>query len=99
MNFRANSWLAKEALLVIVKHMDIQNIKELQQAFLTLDFNRRGTLTFDELRKGLEMVGITAASDTVSLILENVNINGDGEISYHEFLTATFAKKIELSEA
>jgi Ca2+-binding EF-hand superfamily protein len=66
MNFRAKNWLAKEALLVIVKHMDISNIKELQQAFLSLDYHHTGTLTFDELRHGMDMVGIQAASETIA---------------------------------
>jgi Ca2+-binding EF-hand superfamily protein len=41
--------MQKEAMGILVKYLEVKEIKELRHAFLAIDKSRSGTLTYDEL--------------------------------------------------
>jgi calcium-dependent protein kinase len=49
-SYRATNKLQKEAMVVLVKFLDIDHLKELRSMFFALDTNKSGTLTFDEVQ-------------------------------------------------
>lgn len=57
--------------------------------FHSIDTDRSGTITVDELREGLRKKGTKIPETELQRIMENADVNGDGKIDYEEFLAAT----------
>ena len=70
-------------------------VKELSQLFKQLDSDGSGTLTLDELKKGLQ--GHENADNLIE-ILNGADTDGSGDINYSEFLAATMDEQIYLRE-
>jgi calcium-dependent protein kinase len=71
------------------------DIKELKTLFMSLDVNGDGSLTLDELRKGLE--GKENGEDLLA-IMKGADTDGSGEINYTEFLAATIDANVFMRE-
>ena len=71
------------------------DIKELKQLFMSLDVNGDGSLTLEELKKGLE--GKENGEDLLA-IMKGADTDGSGEINYTEFLAATIDANVFLRE-
>lgn len=71
------------------------DIKDLKALFLSLDVNGDGSLTLEELRKGL---GGKENGDELIAIMEGADTDGSGEINYTEFLAATIDANVFLRE-
>lgn len=68
-------------------------VKELSILFKQLDTDGSGTLTLDELIKGLD--GFENKEKLIE-ILEGADTDGSGDINYSEFLAATMDDNIYL---
>jgi len=72
---------------------------EIDQAFKDMDANKTGSINADELKKGLERLGVQVSDDQVSQLIDASDKNADGKINKDEledlFLKegATLAKK------
>ena len=68
--------------------IDPQELKELERAFMTFDKDGNGILTRDELREGFKhtLGNKKNFENSLDLIIEQLDINGDGKIEYSEFL-------------
>ena len=53
-NYNADARLKKEALRVIVKYLKLEEIEELRKAFIYLDEDKSGFVTFEGLKKALQ---------------------------------------------
>jgi len=62
---------------------------------MSLDVNGDGSLTLDELRKGLE--GKENGEDLLA-IMKGADTDGSGEINYTEFLAATIDANVFMRE-
>ena len=62
---------------------------------MALDVNGDGSLTLDELKKGLEG---KENGDTLLALLQSADTDGSGEINYTEFLAATIDANIFMRE-
>jgi len=71
------------------------DIKDLKKLFLSLDVNGDGSLTLDELRKGLE--GKENGEELI-MIMQGADTDGSGEINYTEFLAATIDANVFMRE-
>jgi len=71
------------------------DIKELKDLFKSLDVNGDGSLSLDELRKGLKE---KENGDTILKLLQSADTDGSGEINYTEFLAATIDANIFMRE-
>ncbi len=71
------------------------DIKDLKKLFLSLDINGDGSLTLEELRKGLEG---KENGDELLVIMQGADTDGSGEINYTEFLAATIDANVFMRE-
>lgn len=72
---------------------------QLKETFKSLDKNGDGTLSLDEIKAGFEkLFGSVTGEVEVEKILEEVDIDGDGTISYEEFLNIVINKAKVINE-
>ena len=63
-----------------------EEILEIKEAFDCLDLNHDGSLDKDELRKGLENLGRADKNQTLSSMLNFLDRDKDGAISFDEYI-------------
>jgi Ca2+-binding EF-hand superfamily protein len=85
-------------MYTLVRFLDIREIKELREAFFTLDTLQTGRLTFTEIETALKSLGINPIQDEISKIFSSVTYAGEGEINYSDFLAATIRSKIKIGK-
>jgi calcium-dependent protein kinase len=95
-NYKSESKFKKAALGVIVKNLSIAEIKELKEAFIAMDIDNSGELTFDDIETGLKNQGYHVAGDKIALMLANPELSRTGRINYSDFLTMTISSKAQL---
>ena len=79
--------MKQAALTAISVNVSPEEIKELKNLFLALDINGDGSLTIDELQKGL--VGKVDNYEQITQMLKAADTDGSGDINYTEFIAAT----------
>jgi len=67
-----------------------RNIHEVISAFKRFDSNCDGALSQQELCDGISKSGVKLSSAEVRAIFTLADINADGEINYHEFMSCLF---------
>ncbi|CAI0556861.1 unnamed protein product [Linum tenue] len=83
--FYAMNKLKKMALRVIAERMSEEEIGGLKELFKMIDTDNSGTITFEELKSGLQRVGSELMESEIKALMEAVSCNGDGRIDYEEF--------------
>jgi calcium-dependent protein kinase len=81
-----HSKLQQAALVAIAVQASPDDIKELRDTFIALDANGDGSLTFEELSKGL---GHRENAETLLSVLKAADTDNSGKIDYTEFIAAT----------
>jgi calcium-dependent protein kinase len=94
-NFNKQSKLKQAALTAISVQASPDDIKELKTLFMSLDVNGDGSLTLEELKKGL--AGKQNGEDLLA-IMKGADTDNSGEINYTEFLAATIDANVFLRE-
>ncbi|OMJ84300.1 hypothetical protein SteCoe_14583 [Stentor coeruleus] len=97
-NFKLKNTFQKEALTMISKTLKYSQIKELNDAFYSLDRQKVGFLTLADIKNGISISGINPVAGEVDVYLKNLDINGDGIVNYSEFLIAALNSKKFLDE-
>mmetsp|Transcript_35961 Transcript_35961/g.60582 ORF Transcript_35961/g.60582 Transcript_35961/m.60582 type:complete len:527 (+) Transcript_35961:150-1730(+) len=87
--FSGMNRLKKMALHVIAKNMAEHEITGLKELFKSFDTDNSGTITLQELREGLHSMGSPLSAKEVEEVMQAADIDGDGNISYEEFIAAT----------
>jgi solute carrier family 25 phosphate transporter 23/24/25/41 len=59
--------------------------KELHHLFQTIDYNRDGKISKDELRSALRTAGLTVPNSNLDKFFSEVDTNNDGTISFEEW--------------
>lgn len=75
-----------------ILQMLMENKQRLIDIFRSFDTDGNGTLSRDELFAGMERLDIDVNHDEISLLVDDSDVNGDGEIDYQELMT-TFEHK------
>jgi len=76
-------------MVMLVRHLKKEELTGLRELFLEMDEDKSGTITIDELRKGLHHHGAKLADTEVEALMDHLNLDGSHELSYEEFLAAT----------
>ncbi|ERM96268.1 hypothetical protein AMTRI_Chr09g15000 [Amborella trichopoda] len=87
--FRAMNKLKKLALKVIAENLSEEEIKGLKQMFKNMDTDGSGTITYEELRAGLNRLGSRLSEAEVKQLMDAADVDRSGSIDYIEFITAT----------
>ena len=94
-NFNKQSKLKQAALTAISVQASPDDIKELKTLFMSIDVNGDGSLTLEELKKGLAG---KQNGEYLLAIMKGADTDGSGEINYTEFLAATIDANVFLRE-
>ena len=73
------------------------NFNQLRNAFRALDTDNSGTLEISEIKNAF--AGLSIPQEQIDQIFERIDLNGDGEINYTEFLTVTADRRRTLTKA
>lgn len=96
--FRALSKLKKVALTIIAQQMNEGEISLLKTIFMALDENGDGTLTVNEIRKGLRNSGLKEIPPDLDYLMHDVDSDGSGVIDYTEFVAASLEQRQYIQE-
>ena len=81
-------------MLIQMVHED--DIKQIKEVFQKIDEDQNGFLDEEELIKALSMTGLQ--NFDASAIIKEVDVNGNGQINYTEFIAATLSQGSLLSD-
>ncbi|KAL2636052.1 hypothetical protein R1flu_007531 [Riccia fluitans] len=97
--FSAMNKLKKMALRVIAESLSEEEIAGLKEMFKMMDTDNSGTITFEELKAGLQRVGSELMESEIHELMDAADVDRDGAIDYGEFIAATInLNKIEREE-
>lgn len=91
--FRGQNHLKKAALHVIAKRLKEDEIQQLQEMFKSLDADRDGTITMQELKDGIDKLHVAGLPENMKELMMEMDVDGSGSIDYTEFLAATLDQK------
>ncbi|XP_019163795.1 PREDICTED: calcium-dependent protein kinase 17-like [Ipomoea nil] len=87
--FRAMNKFKQVALRVIAGCLSEEEIMGLKEMFKSMDSDGNGTITLEELKRGLAKQGTKLSEYEVKQLMEAADADGNGLIDYEEFITAT----------
>lgn len=95
--FTSYSRIKKAALMVVAHKSTGDDLKQLNEAFLSIDRNRTGVITVDELRHILQQHGIE--DEETQKLFDGLDQDKTGQIRYLEFLAATIETRAIINAA
>jgi len=90
-NFAGITKFKKMGLLAMAKTLSAEEIMGLKEMFKTFDTDKSGTITIEELSKGLQKKGANATMEELRKLMESIDVDGSGELDYEEFIAATLS--------
>ena len=99
-NFQNQDKLQQATIAYIVHFLTPSNeFDKLKETFKSIDKNKDGTLSMEEIKEGFEhMFGPASSELEIESLLEELDSNGDGSVSYEEFLRVVMNKTKLLNE-
>ena len=96
----AREKLQQSAIAIIVHNIENDEFLQLKEIFDLLDVNNDGHLTANEIKQAFKKIFPEnyITEEKMKLILEKMDDNKDGAISYEEFLRMTISEKILLEK-
>ena len=95
-NFTNSVRMKKLVLLCIASQSSDNDIKTLREAFVKMDSNGDGTLSFEELAQGI--ASVAGSSIDLEGIMREMDFDRSGRIDYTEFLASTLDKNVYMQE-
>lgn len=87
--FATRNRLQKAVLLNIATQLDVKKVPELPKVFRQCDLNNDGTLSESELKLALTQLGCNQRDAAEAFVA--LDVDGDGRISYSEFVAGCIA--------
>uniref|UniRef100_A0A7S3LR70 non-specific serine/threonine protein kinase n=1 Tax=Aplanochytrium stocchinoi TaxID=215587 RepID=A0A7S3LR70_9STRA len=102
--FTCYTKLKKAALMVVAHKSSAHNIEDLRDAFVRMDVQHTGTITFEELKQAMQENNMDIGDEELANLFQGLDMDKSGHIRYLEFLAATVETKSiitvgQLSEA
>jgi calcium-dependent protein kinase len=91
-NFANMNKFKKEAMKVIASNMPLDEITGLRNLFESIDADKSGTITAQELKEALGRKGTKLKEEDAAKLLSMIDVDANGTIEYDEFLAATLSQ-------
>ena len=90
----------QQAVIAYIVHYLLNNddIRELENAFMKLDYNRDGKLTYEEIKNGYLKYFGDVNDEKLKEIINQIDNNYDGFISYEEFIRCSIEYKTLIND-
>ncbi|CAJ1349390.1 unnamed protein product [Effrenium voratum] len=72
--------------LMAAKLHDMDSVEEMQEAFSVFDRDKSGRVTPSELKHVMNSLGEKVTNEEVEEMIKEADIDGDGELSFQDFL-------------
>jgi calcium-dependent protein kinase len=96
-NFNASCKFKQAVLGHIANNMSEDDVRKLKETFSRLDLDKSGTVTIDELKEAIKTMDASQAA-SVQAMMSSLDVNGDGVISYEEWMMAAAQKRLDAKE-
>ncbi|KAK9123197.1 hypothetical protein Sjap_012799 [Stephania japonica] len=83
----------KRALRVMAEHLSVEEAAGIKDMFDTMDVQKKGRLTHEELKVGLLKFGHQVADTDLQMVIEAADADGDGTLDYGEFVAVSIHLK------
>jgi len=83
---------------VLAWSLSSADCEQVCKQFISMDENRHGSITIDELKKAMCSLGVCDDEDEVKRVFDALDLCHDQEIHYTEFLAAMVGSKININE-
>jgi calcium-dependent protein kinase len=93
--FQKSEKIKQVALMAIAVQTDPNEIQDLKKIFMELDADGSGSITLDELQRGL---GERENAEALLQVLQAADTDGNGVINYTEFIAATLSAQTFMKE-
>jgi Ca2+-binding EF-hand superfamily protein len=93
LSFTAKNKFKKEALRLAATAMTAQDVAKLRTAFMRIDADNSGFITFAELSQEVGKLEVADAA-RISTAMREMDADGDGKVSYDEFITAVVDRQL-----
>jgi calcium-dependent protein kinase len=80
--------LKRKVLTDALKYLELEEAEELTILFSQIDVNQDGFITKQELIQGLQNNGYKVSDHDSKVIIENIDVDGNGELDQNEFVVA-----------
>jgi len=101
-DFMNEASLKKMALNVVAREMSESEIEDLKKLFQDFDVNGDGTLTFEEMKRGIDRCQDSHQKKTgvdFLKLFEEIDTDGSGSVDYTEFLASSLDRQRYTQEA
>lgn len=88
--FSAMNKFKKQALKVVAEYLSVEEVAGIKDMFDTMDTDKNGSISLDELRTGLQKIDPNLADSEVLMLMEAADTDGNGVLDYREFIAASF---------
>merc|ERR1712078_319215 len=82
----------KASLHVIAHHLTDDQIQDLRNMFLAIDKNEDGTITFHEMKAGLDKMSMSESAESLRMTMESLDVDGNLRLAYTEFIASALDK-------
>lgn len=72
---------------IVADNLPNEEIEAIIEMFQTMDTDKNGHLTFEELKDGLKKIGQVVPDDDVKMLMDAADTDGNGILSCDEFVT------------
>ncbi|XP_020580156.1 calcium-dependent protein kinase 20-like [Phalaenopsis equestris] len=83
----------KRALRVVAEHLSVEEVADIKIMFESMDINRKGRITLEELKSGLHKLGHQIPDADVQILMNAADVDGDGTLEYGEFVALSIHLK------
>jgi Ca2+-binding EF-hand superfamily protein len=75
-----------------------KDIEKIKNAFFAMDVDQSGTLTMEELTKGVRDAGYVVSDSDLTRLFHELDTDGTGLVRYHEFVAGAIDSNILLGD-